>query len=228
MEARARPGRLLRRHARSSGRSGRPTTSPARCWPPRIDGDRLTDEEIIAFLFLMVVAGNETTTKLLGQRALPPDRRTRSSCDRVFADPDAARRPGRAVDRGDAALRHLEPDARAAPARRTSSCTARSRPQGSKLRARARLGQPRRPGLRRPGPLRHLPRQGRARAAAQLRRRSALLPGRQPGPARGADRAARAGASGRAASRSTTTPAGGCTPLNVRGFASVPVRMEVR
>ena len=31
-----------------------------------IDGDKLTDEEIIAFLFLMVVAGNETTTKLLG------------------------------------------------------------------------------------------------------------------------------------------------------------------
>ena len=31
-----------------------------------VGGDRLTDEEIIAFLFLMVVAGNETTTKLLG------------------------------------------------------------------------------------------------------------------------------------------------------------------
>lgn len=30
-----------------------------------IDGDRLTDEEITGFLFLMVVAGNETTTKLL-------------------------------------------------------------------------------------------------------------------------------------------------------------------
>jgi len=30
-----------------------------------IDGDRLTDGEIIGFLFLMVVAGNETTTKLL-------------------------------------------------------------------------------------------------------------------------------------------------------------------
>jgi cytochrome P450 len=29
------------------------------------DGDRLDDREIIAFLFLMVVAGNETTTKLL-------------------------------------------------------------------------------------------------------------------------------------------------------------------
>ena len=31
-----------------------------------IDGDRLTDDEIMGFLFLMVVAGNETTTKLLG------------------------------------------------------------------------------------------------------------------------------------------------------------------
>lgn len=31
-----------------------------------LDGDRLTDSEIVAFLFLMVVAGNETTTKLLG------------------------------------------------------------------------------------------------------------------------------------------------------------------
>jgi cytochrome P450 len=34
-----------------------------------IDGDRLTDDEIMAFLFLMVVAGNETTTKLLGNAA---------------------------------------------------------------------------------------------------------------------------------------------------------------
>ncbi len=31
-----------------------------------IDGDRLSAEEIIGFMFLMVVAGNETTTKLLG------------------------------------------------------------------------------------------------------------------------------------------------------------------
>src|SRR5699024_8838008 len=30
-----------------------------------VDGDHLTDDEITAFLFLMVVAGNETTTKLL-------------------------------------------------------------------------------------------------------------------------------------------------------------------
>jgi len=31
-----------------------------------IDGKRLSDTDVIAFLFLMVIAGNETTTKLLG------------------------------------------------------------------------------------------------------------------------------------------------------------------
>ncbi len=31
-----------------------------------LDGRRLSDDDLIAFLFLMVVAGNETTTKLLG------------------------------------------------------------------------------------------------------------------------------------------------------------------
>ncbi len=31
-----------------------------------LDGERLSDDDVIAFLFLMVVAGNETTTKLLG------------------------------------------------------------------------------------------------------------------------------------------------------------------
>ena len=31
-----------------------------------IDGERLSDTDIIAFLFLMIIAGNETTTKLLG------------------------------------------------------------------------------------------------------------------------------------------------------------------
>jgi cytochrome P450 len=31
-----------------------------------LEGDRLTDREVLAFLFLMIIAGNETTTKLLG------------------------------------------------------------------------------------------------------------------------------------------------------------------
>ncbi|AFM19224.1 cytochrome P450 [Mycolicibacterium chubuense NBB4] len=34
-----------------------------------IGGDRLTDDEIIGFMFLMVIAGNETTTKLLANAA---------------------------------------------------------------------------------------------------------------------------------------------------------------
>jgi hypothetical protein len=49
------------------------------------DGDRMTDGELTAFLFLMVVAGNETTTKLLGNAVFNitrhPDQR-----EAVFAD----------------------------------------------------------------------------------------------------------------------------------------------
>lgn len=45
-----------------------------------IDGDRLTDEEVLGFMFLMVIAGNETTTKLLANAAFwghkYPDRLT--------------------------------------------------------------------------------------------------------------------------------------------------------
>ena len=50
------------------------------------DGDRLTDDEITAFLFLLVVAGNETTTKLLGNAWywawVNPDERAKA-----FAEP---------------------------------------------------------------------------------------------------------------------------------------------
>ena len=52
-----------------------------------IDGDKLTDEEIIAFLFLMVVAGNETTTKLLGHALFHLTKHPEQH-DRVFADPN--------------------------------------------------------------------------------------------------------------------------------------------
>ncbi|MEU0539874.1 cytochrome P450 [Nocardia sp. NPDC005978] len=52
-----------------------------------IEGDRLTDEEIIGFMFLMVVAGNETTTKLLGN-ALYWAGRTPGEYAKVVADPD--------------------------------------------------------------------------------------------------------------------------------------------
>ncbi len=55
-----------------------------------IDGDKLTDDEIIAFLFLMVVAGNETTTKLLGNAWYwgwrHPEERTKPFDDRARVD----------------------------------------------------------------------------------------------------------------------------------------------
>lgn len=51
-----------------------------------IDGDRLSDQEVIGFLFLMVVAGNETTTKLLGN-ALYWAWRNRTELSTVLNDP---------------------------------------------------------------------------------------------------------------------------------------------
>ena len=51
-----------------------------------MDGDRLSDREIIGFLFLMVVAGNETTTKLLGN-ALYWLWRNPAQRDRLRAEP---------------------------------------------------------------------------------------------------------------------------------------------
>lgn len=51
-----------------------------------IDGDRLTDDEVLGFMFLMVIAGNETTTKLLANAAFwghkNPDQ-----LEPVYADP---------------------------------------------------------------------------------------------------------------------------------------------
>jgi cytochrome P450 len=52
-----------------------------------IDGDRLSDNEIIGFMFLMVVAGNETTTKLLGN-ALFWAARNPGEYAKVVANPD--------------------------------------------------------------------------------------------------------------------------------------------
>ncbi|MDI9915545.1 cytochrome P450 [Rhodococcus sp. IEGM 1379] len=54
-----------------------------------IDGDKLSDQEILGFMFLMVVAGNETTTKLLGN-ALYWGSHNRDQLSPVFDDPDRA------------------------------------------------------------------------------------------------------------------------------------------
>ncbi|WP_199486754.1 cytochrome P450 [Actinomadura logoneensis] len=50
------------------------------------DGERLDDKELVAFLFLMVVAGNETTTKLLAN-ALYWGSRNPDELRKPFADP---------------------------------------------------------------------------------------------------------------------------------------------
>jgi cytochrome P450 len=54
-----------------------------------VDGDKLTDDEVIGFLFLMVVAGNETTTKLLAN-AVYWGWRNPAELGKVLADPGRA------------------------------------------------------------------------------------------------------------------------------------------
>ncbi|GAB7518498.1 MULTISPECIES: cytochrome P450 [Rhodococcus] len=54
-----------------------------------IDGDKLSDQEILGFMFLMVVAGNETTTKLLGN-ALYWGSHHREQITPVLDDPERA------------------------------------------------------------------------------------------------------------------------------------------
>lgn len=53
-----------------------------------IDGERLTDDDVISFLFLMTIAGNETTTKLLANAlywlAKHPDQRRQVEADRTL------------------------------------------------------------------------------------------------------------------------------------------------
>lgn len=55
------------------------------------EGQRMTDQELTAFLFLMVVAGNETTTKLLGNAvaniSANPDQRAAVFADAGLVEP---------------------------------------------------------------------------------------------------------------------------------------------
>ncbi len=183
---------------------------------------KLTEDEIVGFMVLMVVAGNETTTKLLANALYWGGWRNPDELGKVFADPRAR---GTAVDRGDASLRQLDPD------RRSSRDRGRSlrRPGDSRRRPRSaprRFGEPRRRGLRAGRrQVRHRP--GQRASTDEFRPRCALL------------------------SRCTSRPAGGNIGLgevirsiravdididkavrvhsvNVRGFAELPVKVTVR
>ena len=67
IEAAARLLRYFADHVRERRRSSaRGADLTSALIEAELDGARLEDREIIAFLFLMIIAGNETTTKLLG------------------------------------------------------------------------------------------------------------------------------------------------------------------
>ena len=161
----------------------------------------------------MVVAGNETTTKLLGHCwywALAQPRPAGEPACR------AAPRVPRWVEetlRYDASSQVL---ARTAVDRRRAA--RRTDPGGRAGAAAGRLRQPRRAGLRRARPLRPRPRH---RRAAQLRQRPALLPGRLARAARGAHRP---GAAARAVADYDIDEYGArrVHSVNVRGFAQLP------
>ena len=125
-----------------------------------VDGDRLLDHEVIAFLFLMVVAGNETTTKLLGNALFHLGR-----------PPRPARR-GLRRSRGHRAggpwieetLRHdTSSQMLARYVAEDVELARRGRSRRVEAAGAARLGQPRRARLHRPRRLRHPSPEGRAR-----------------------------------------------------------------
>ena len=177
------------------------------------DGDSLSDDEVIAMIFLLMLAGHDTTANLIGSSAVA-----------LIEHPEqAARLQGRTgIDgvggRGIAALHD------AGAVRHGADLDGRSRDrrhddaQGVEGDGHDHFGQPGRGGVRtarrprpRPGP----------QSPPHLRLREALLPGQPAGPPRGADRHWRPGptlpadATGRAAVLSSGTSP--CRPCVVSG-----------
>ena len=106
--------------------SVRPTTSSARWCEAEIDGEPLTDEQVIGFCLLLITGGHETTSKLIANGDPPLRDAPRSARRAAIGRSRAHDRRGR----GAAALH--QPDAvhgaHHRPAR--SSCTAWRCPQG--------------------------------------------------------------------------------------------------
>ena len=147
------------------------------------EGSKLDFEEMLSMLVLLLVAGNETTTTLIGNAALE-----------LLAHPGEleapARRPGPAAlgDRGGAALR-VARAVRSAPRDARALAPRRRDPRERRRALVAGLGEPRRAQLRAPRELRH---RAREESAPRLRLRDPLLHRREPGAARSARRDRRA------------------------------------
>lgn len=145
-----------------------------------IDGDKLTDEEIIGFMFLMVVAGNETTTKLLGNAlywgARHPDQAAAVLRDRALA-PQWVEETLRYDTSSQILARTAAVDLEVPRA---------DHPGGRPCSAARRIRQSGLPGVRGRRRVPHLP--GQQQQARQLRQRHPFLPGRASRAARGQHR----------------------------------------
>ena len=92
-----------------------------------VDGDRLTEEEVVANVIVTMVGGQETTTNLIGNGLLT-----------LLRQPDAARAPARRSDaraergRGAAALREPQPAHRPPRARRRRARRHRRSPRATR------------------------------------------------------------------------------------------------
>ena len=140
----------------------------------RDDRDALSTDEIIGTCILLLFAGHETTTNLIGNGFLY-SMKNREQWERLVA----RARDGRQRDRGMAALRRPLGRLRARRRRRPRD----GRPDHPRRPARLRLhelGQPRSRGVRRSRALRHRP---RPEPAHDLRPRHPFLPGRAAGAA---------------------------------------------
>ena len=180
-----------------------------------VDGDRLTDEEIVSFLFLMVVAGNETTTKLLGNVWYWGWRNPGRAGQAVQGSGRGCR-----LGRRDPSLRHLRARRSLRVTRSPVDLARYEHPRGGPGAVAGGLGQPRRRSLPRSRPLRPRPRHQppwSASAAAGTSAWARPLPAWRPGSD------SPSSSPGSRATRSDPAGIERVHSINVRGLAALPI-----
>ena len=179
-------------------------------------GHALTEPELLGFCFLLIIAGNETTTKLLGNAvawlAANPDQRA------LVAD-DASLIP-RAVEE---TLRY-DGSTQAMARCLTTDVELHGQPMraGTKVLLLLGLGEPRRTPLGRPR--RSLRHRARHRGAPRVRSRHPSLPGRLARATRSAGSRSKSCCRCSATTKWTATVRGRVHSGNVRGFSCLPLR----